>query len=339
MLPIPEFRGPLKDRLLCATTVVGAVVKASARRLRRGPTLPRWNWNIELGTAVIRDNLELAFQRKDPIRQRQLLDCMLVRSEDASCLRREKQDGFVGDVFFPKQPTDRTLLYLHGGGFAVYPKDSYVGLISLVCEATNAITYAVDYRLAPEYPFPAALEDVRAAYEWLLAKGTDPTKVIVAGDSAGGNLTIALLCDLRECGRPLPAVGVVLSPATEFDTERQSMTTNAPYDWITGEMALTWRDWYCREEERSHPLVSPIRANLRNLPPIYIQAGRAEILFDSICAFAVEAKRQGADVRFESWPDMNHVFQFFGSDAPQSMEALARVTEVVNAALQTAVIS
>jgi monoterpene epsilon-lactone hydrolase len=107
------------------------------------------------------------------------------------------------------------------------------------------------------------------------------------------------------------------------------MTANEPSDWITGAMALAWRDGYCLPEERSLPLISPIHANLRGLPPIYIQAGRAEILYDSIAAFAIEAKSQGAHVTFESWPCMNHVFQFFGHDAPQSSEALRRIGEVV----------
>jgi acetyl esterase/lipase len=94
-------------------------------------------------------------------------------------------------------------------------------------------------------------------------------------------------------------------------------------------MALTWRDWYCSPDERALPLVSPIHANLRGLPPIYIQAGRAEILYDSIVAFAIEAKSQGANVTLETWESMNHVFQFFGHDAPQSSEALRRIGEVI----------
>jgi monoterpene epsilon-lactone hydrolase len=310
-----------------------AVARATARRLRHGPTLPGWNWNVELGTAVMRENLNAAFRQGDAPEQREFLDSMVVQSAALQRVRRTTEEGFAGDVFIPEQPNERTLLYLHGGGFAVYPKDSYAGLISLMCLATNAVTYAADYRLAPEHPFPAALDDASAAYEWLLAKGTDPRQLIVAGDSAGGNLTLVLLCDLRDRRRPLPSLGIALSPATEFDTERPSMRTNEPYDWISAEIATTWRDWYCHEEERSHPLVSPIHADLRGLPPIYIQAGKSEILYDSMCAFATEAERQGAEVQFDAWDDMNHVFQFFGPDAPQSAEALRRISEVVSSTI------
>jgi monoterpene epsilon-lactone hydrolase len=339
MLPIPRFRGPLHSRLSCARAVARAVAKAAARRLRQGPTLPGWNWNVEFGTAAIRENLKAAFALETAEKQRALLDCMIMKSAASGRVRREERDGFVGEVYTPSQISDKTLLYLHGGGFAVYPKDSYAGLISLLCEATNAVTYAVDYRLAPENPFPAALEDVRAAYDWLLAQGFDPARLVIAGDSAGGNLTIALLCDLRDRGKPLPSLGIALSPATEFDIERPSLRANEDYDWISADMALTWRDWYCREDERSLPLVSPIHANLRGLPPIYIQAGEAEILYDSVRAFVAEAKRQGADVQFESWPDMNHVFQFFGKDAPQSAEALRKISEVVKSTMHERVTS
>ena len=332
MLPLPHFRGPFRYQRRCAAVFAASVIKATTRRLRHGPTRKSWNWTVELGTAVIRDQLAAAFRLREPEQQRALLDAMVLRGPFVrQVVREDVADGTVrGTWFLPKQASRRTLLYLHGGGFAFYPKESYANLIAMMSVTAKARTFAVDYRLAPEHPYPAALDDVRTAYLWLLEQGTDPKNVMVAGDSAGGNLTLVLFCDLRDRGLPLPALGIPLSPATEFDTIRPSMTAHQPYDWITGNMALTWRDWYCREEERAEPRISPIHANLTGLPPFYIQCGRAEILYDSIMAFEAEAKRQGAKVKVEAWDDMNHVFQFFGHEAPQSAAALHRIEEVIS---------
>ena len=341
MFPLPRFTGPLGYRLASARVMTSAIVHATARRTWRGPARPGWNWVVELGTAAVRANLQAAFRHKDVAEQRRFLDCMALKSPLLKTVQREVIDAaaFRGDVLRPPHATDRVLLYLHGGGFALYPKASYASMLALMCLTTKATTYALDYRLAPEHPFPAALDDCRVAYDWLLSSGVDPRQIIIAGDSAGGNLTIALLCELRDRGRPLPALGLAMSPATEFDAERPSMRINNPYDWISVDMALMWRDFYCRQEERSDPRISPVHANLRGLPPIYVQAGRSEILYDSICAFAVEAKRQGADIRFDSWDDMNHVFQMFGEDAPQSSQALRKISEMVASVMQEPVIS
>jgi monoterpene epsilon-lactone hydrolase len=331
MLPTPHFRGPAKYRLRCAEVVARSIAAATARRLRHGPRMPGWNWAVELGTAILRNQLHTAFTIPNVTEQRRYIDSLVLDSPAAKeVARKDVCDGSLrGTWHTPKNPSAATILYLHGGGFAFYPKASYANLIALVARVAKASTFAVDYRLTPEHRFPAQLDDVRAAYRWLLVNGTDPRRLVVAGDSAGGNLTLALLCDLRDRGLPLPSLGIALSPATEFDTIQPSMTANENSDWITGPMALTWRDWYCSADERVLPLVSPVHADLRGLPPIYIQAGRAEILYDSICAFVLAAKQQGADITFESWPDMNHVFHFFGNDAPQSAEALRRIGEVI----------
>jgi monoterpene epsilon-lactone hydrolase len=124
-------------------------------------------------------------------------------------------------------------------------------------------------------------------------------------------------------------LAVLLSPPTDFVTEYAGMERNAGFDWIDKEMAMRWAEWFCGSAQIHDPLISPLRADLRGLPPIYIQAGRCEILYDSICAFAVAAKQQGAEVVLESWEDMNHVFQMFGEGAEQSREALRRIGEVI----------
>jgi epsilon-lactone hydrolase len=331
MQVIPQFRGPFEYRARCSAMAAGTVLKTVAHRLRHGPRMPGWNWTVELGTAIIRNHLRTAFALHEVTEMRRYLDALVLAPQWKHRLVTKDiaEESFRGTWFLPPDPLPITLLYLHGGGFAFYPRDSYANFIALVALAANARTFALDYRLAPEYRFPAQLDDVRAGYLRLLDDGIPAQQIVVAGDSAGGQLTIALLCDLRDRRLPPPALGIALSPATEFDTIRPSMHGNKESDWISGEMALAWRDWFCAPEQRADPLVSPIHANLRGLPPIYIQAGRAEILYDSIASFAAEALRQGADVTLESWPGMNHVFQCFGYDAPQSAAALGRIGAVV----------
>jgi acetyl esterase/lipase len=295
--------------------------------------MPGWNWTVELGTAIIRTHLRTAFKISDVVEMRRYLDTLVLAPqwEHKLTTKEIREESFRGTWYLPTEPLPITLLYLHGGGFALYPRGSYANFIALIALATNASTFALDYRLAPENRFPAQLDDVRAAYLRLLDDGIPPQQIVVAGDSAGGQLTIALLCDLRDRRLPRPALGIALSPATEFDTMRPSMKENEHSDWITGEMALTWRDWFCSPEQRSHPLVSPMHADLHDLPPLYIQAGRAEILYDSIAAFVAEAEKQSAEISFETWPSMNHVFQCFGYDAPESAAAIGRIAAVVTA--------
>ena len=139
-------------------------------------------------------------------------------------------------------------------------------------------------------------------------------------------MTLALLLAIRESKVPLPALAVALSPPTDSQTDS---IANWEFDWIEKRMLDQWADWFCDAAERRNPLVSPLWADLAGLPPIYIQAGRAEILYDSILAFADRARKQGADVVLETWEDMNHDFQMFGLESPQSAEALRRIGQVI----------
>jgi acetyl esterase/lipase len=226
-------------------------------------------------------------------------------------------------------------LYLHGGGYSFYPK-AYANLIALITLAAQSRTLALDYRLSPEYRFPAQLEDAVGAYRWLLDNGTDPNELVIGGDSAGGNLALALLLSARDLKLPLPKLAFALSPPTdleaaiEFEGSSTSLVRNEAFDWIDRRMLFKWADWFCQPTQRRDPYVSPAYADLWGIPPIYIQAGRAEILHDSIAAFASRAKSQGADVVLDSWADMNHDFQMFGYQVPQSAEALRRLGEVIN---------
>ena len=330
---------PVRYRLRTAASAFRSVAKAALRRTIKGPRLPGWNWKVEILTEVLRTHLEQAFALHDVKETRRFLDSVVLTSPALSSVNITPvtNEAIHGRWFVIKRAAPAvTLLYLHGGGFSFEPK-GHTGFIAMITAAAQSRTLALDYRLSPEHCFPAQLEDALSGYRWLLDRGFDPSELVVGGDSAGGNLTIALLLAARDRGMPLPKLAFALSPPTNFEVPVEgggngtSLTGNEEFDWISRAMLLKWAEWYCHGADRRDPYISPVYGDLRSLPPIYIQAGGAEILYDSITAFADEAKRQGADVVLESWADMNHIFQVFGEQAPQSIEALQRLGEVIEA--------
>lgn len=327
-----RFAGRLEDRLRNSAALAQAVAEASARRLRRGPRRPGWNWFVELCTEVLRRQLVIAFRMRDVNAARAYLDSALISSPalaEATFIA-VTQPKFTGKWVTQKHSTPRlTALYLHGGGYSFYPR-AYDHFTAVIAQAAGTRTFALDYRLAPEHPFPAQLEDALNAYCWIL-QTVHPADLVIIGDSAGGNLALALLIKLRDSKMPLPSMAIVLSPATDFETEYASMVKNQEFDWIDTQMLVCWAEWFTDASQRTNSLVSPIRADLHGLPPMYIQAGRCEILYDSIKSFADHARQHGVDVTLDSWKDMNHVFQLFGMEAPQSTEALRRIGEVIRA--------
>ncbi len=310
-----------------------AAVHVSLRRAAKGPCLPGWNWYVEVVTYFLKRQLSLAFDMHNIVEARRFLDTVRIESPAVRqvTMAPVANGSLRGAWFMPNNAAPQTtLFYLHGGGYSFHPK-AYAEFVSEITLAAKTRTFALDYRLAPEHRFPAQRKDAIAAYNWLLAQGIDSEHLVVGGDSAGGNLTLSLLLAVRDARLPLPALAICLSPATEFmDARRASIWNNAPYDWVHPHMLFDWASWFCDTEQRSCADVSPINADLRGLPPMYIQAGRAEILYDSIEAFVAEAKRQGADVMFDSWESMTHVFQMFGYGVPQSVAALKRIGEVIN---------
>jgi epsilon-lactone hydrolase len=323
-----HFTGPLRYRLRGTIELSQSLLEVSTRRVLKGPRLPGWNWFVEFTTQILKRHTLAAFRMEDVNEARRYLDSVVITSPALSqvSITPVAEEKFTGSWYIGKEiEPGVTVLYFHGGGYSFYPQ-AYANFIALITLAAKSRTFALNYRLSPEYRFPAQLEDALNAYRWLLEKGVDPGSLIFAGDSAGGNLTLALLLAARESKLPLPALAVALSPPTEFE---MNPIGDGDFDWIDKRMLFQWADWFCDSAERRNPLVSPIWADLRGLPPIYMQAGRAEILFDSIQAFADRAHKQGADVVLETWKDMNHDFQMFGPDSPQSAEALQRIGEVI----------
>lgn len=324
-----HVRGQARYRLRVAAQLGQSVLEVSLRRLLKGPRRPSWNYFVEVGTQLLKQHVTAAFEMTDVKQARRFLDSVVINSPVSRMVNVTPVEHakFRGSWFTPRDAQSAvTVLYFHGGGYSFYPQ-AYSYFISLISLEAKSRTFALDYRLAPEHRFPAQLEDAMNAYLWLLESGSNPANLVLAGDSAGGNLTLALLLAARDAKWPLPALAIALSPPTAIPIEPIS---NLDLDWIDQRMLLQWADWFCDPSQRCDPLVSPLHADLHGLPPIYMQAGRTEILYDSIQAFADHGKNQGAEIALESWPDMNHVFQMFGYDAPQSAEALRRIGEVID---------
>jgi epsilon-lactone hydrolase len=227
--------------------------------------------------------------------------------------------------------SDRVIMYLHGGGYVMGSIDTHRELVARLSKAAQARGLALDYRLAPENLFPAAVDDSVAAYRWLLAQGYKPGRIVIAGDSAGGGLTVATLLALRDLGVPAPAAGVCISPWVDFEAAGESMTSRAAQDpLVSREMILNIAKMYVGENGNLRdPLAAPINAHLNNLPPLLIQAGDAETLLDDSTRLAARAKQADVDVTLQIWDEMPHVWHLAAPILPEGQEAIDKIGKFV----------
>ena len=225
----------------------------------------------------------------------------------------------------------RVILYLHGGGYVSGSPAVYRSLAANLSRAAQARVLVIDYRLAPEHPFPAAVEDSIDSYRWLLAAGIQPGRVAVAGDSAGGGLTAATLVAIRDAGLPLPAAGVLLSPMVDLEATGESMKTKAGEDPIVQRENIAIAKLYLNGKDPRTPLAAPLYADLAGLPPLLIQVGTSETLLDDSTRFAERATRAGVKVTLEEWDKMIHVWQLFAPMLDEGQQAVDRIGEFVRA--------
>jgi len=230
----------------------------------------------------------------------------------------------------PGAVEERVIYYLHGGGYVIGSIKTHREMMSRLSRAAGARVLIIDYRLAPENPFPAAVADSTVAYRWLLSAGVDPGRVVIAGESAGGGLTVATMVALRDAGVTLPVAGACLSPWVDMEGIGESMTTKAEIDpMVMKEGIIELAQLYLGDADPRTPLAAPIYADLTGLPPLLIQVGTSEVLFDDATRLAERAKSAGVDVLLEPWEDMIHMWHAFAAILPEGQQAIDRIGEFV----------
>ena len=233
-------------------------------------------------------------------------------------------------VSAPDADAGRAVLYLHGGGYVIGSIDTHRSLAARLSRASKARVLAIDYRLAPEHPHPAAVDDSVAAYRWMLTQGLKPARIAVAGDSAGGGLTVATLVAIRNAKLPLPGAGACLSPWVDLEGIGESMTTKAGVDPIVQKAGLLqMAAAYLAGKDPRTPLAAPLYADLSGLPPLLIQVGTAETLLDDASRLAERARKAGVTVSYEPWESMIHVWHLFAPMLDEGQQAIDRIGEFV----------
>ena len=305
-----------------------ALVTATIRRLLLGPTLPTWMWRTEWAVASARAVVETASRRRDDpflirfgMRITLPVPLDLLRQVD---LRRVHVGSVVADRYLPTNvfQANTTILYFHGGGYTFGNPGTHRQFIARLVHATRAGAVAPRYRLAPRHRFPAAVDDALEAYRSMIDAGIDPTRIVLAGDSAGGGLTMALLLRLRDEGVPMPAGAIVFSPYVDLEHGSYTIATNARTDYLPLTELSRPNDWYTEPDRLRDPQVSPVHGDLTGLPPLLVFAGGAEMLLGDSIRLSEIARRDGVDVELVIEPEMMHVWPAFADWEPASHRTL-----------------
>jgi monoterpene epsilon-lactone hydrolase len=268
------------------------------------------------------------------------LDERRARMEDIGTRFPAPQSASINPVKIAERPAEwvcdpdtddgRVMLYVHGGGYVQGSLASHRNLVFEIARSMKGKVLNLDYRLAPEHPFPAAVEDTVNAWAELLEIGIDPKKASFGGDSAGGGLVIAALVSARDQGLPMPSCACCISPWTDLVGSGRTMDTKALEDPMVNRAALEFfSDFYADKEDKSHPLISPLFANLAGLPPLLIQVGTAETLLDDSRRLATRARYAGVDVSYAEWEGMPHIWHIFAPLLEKSRKAIIELGEFV----------
>jgi epsilon-lactone hydrolase len=253
------------------------------------------------------------------------------RGQSGVNVKRVNADGIPAAWILPDNAQqDTVILHLHGGGYVIGGIDSHQMMCSVMAKRTGLNLLLPEYRLAPEFPFPAALEDVQKSYRWLLSQGYQPEKIIISGDSAGGGLAVSTVLALREANMPLPAALVCISPWADLTFKGQSHLAQIKSEvLLTTDKLLNWQRFYTAKEDPSNPLISPVYASFHDFPPLLIHVGSNEVLLDDARMLAQKAKDDGAKVTLKIWPEMWHVWHAVGELMPESRQAFDEIGQFI----------
>jgi epsilon-lactone hydrolase len=235
-------------------------------------------------------------------------------------------------VSAPGAASERVMLYLHGGGYQLGSCHAYRPLAATLSQVTGWRLLVLDYRLTPEHPYPAAVEDAAAAYRWLVATGIKPEHIMLAGDSAGGGLALAALVSLRDAGEALPAGAILLSAWTDLALSGDAWLVNEEKDFlVTRASLLEHRQAYLGERDPRTPLASPLYSDLHGLPPLLIQVGSDEVLLDDAIRVAERAQQAGVEVTLHIAEGMWHVWHATAAVRlfPEGKESFDQIADFV----------
>lgn len=324
-------RGPLGYVARSWASLIFVSVSTVLRRTWRGPLAPGWSLDFEIGNLFWRGQFNRAFAMPDIRQARLYFDSVMTwTDEEFKVVRSDPIQGLsIGEWVSPPKPhSEAVLLYLHGGGYTFY-SDISRRFADMLAALLGVRIFVPNYRLTPEHPHPAQLDDALAAYRDIIAEGVSPKNIVIIGDSAGGHLTLMTLIALRDAGLPQPSLAIGLCPWTDIGDRGHSLYGNDRYDLVQGYMAVRFGEWLMGATGHSRESLSPIHQSYSGLAPLYLQGGGREVLIDMIREFAQVVAKQGCDVTLDVWPEMTHNFQAHGLTRPESSEAIGRIQSAI----------
>ncbi|MBY3221110.1 alpha/beta hydrolase [Rhizobium laguerreae] len=330
ILPAGIRRAP--KRLKCLFPALAALMLLASTAVGRdiGPQSPASREQVEKLVGLWKDH----FTGADSLQQRRTAFRTLMETTPGPTriqVRQVDADGVDAELMWPARlhhPIgQRVILYIHGGGFSSGSIRTHSLLAGSLAKAASSDVFLIDYRLMPEYGYPAQINDALTAYRWLLDNGYRSENVIVAGDGAGGNIAIETVLRQMRAAKPLPAAVIALSPITDLAATGGSMTSNAESDPLVSKMSIeSLRKTYLGSRSPTDPQASPLYADMTGFPPLLLQVGAGEVLLDDTLRLADKARQAGVDVTTEVWPGMPHQWQLFPSlldDADRSSQNIA----------------
>lgn len=305
--------------------VRGILGVAALRRAQRGPLREGWSIETETLSRVLHHYARRSTRLPLSV-QRWAIGAMPPPGGSAK-ITKVSADGVPGAWIVPDgEDTGRVLYYLHGGGYSIGSIASHAPFIARLAKKMGARAFAIDYRLAPEHRFPAQRDDALTAWRWLLRQGTAPEQVLMAGESAGGGLTMSTLVALRDAGEPMPGAAAAISPWVDLTLSGASIDGNARYDFLSRSVLETYVRRLMGDDDPGLPAISSIFAPLQGLPPILIQVGEAEALLDDAITLSRRLKDANTPVTLHAYPDMIHAFPLM-AQLPEAKAALSELAD------------
>lgn len=308
-----------------AFRLLGCLLVVFVRRLRRGPARPTWTLAQETLVLAQRSGGAAAL-RISPQAARARFDSLVAPSAALREVTRTDVDvdGVPARWFQPRVGVaDSVVLYVHGGGYVFGTLDVYADLVSRLTLAHGGRTLAIQYRRAPEHTFPAAVEDAQNAYRWLLDQGVQASRIVIAGDSAGGALALTTLLAAREAGWPQPAGALLISPWLDLTCSQPSIDANASWDWGDRHYLRHWADLYLAGHDGRDPRASPFFCDPAGLAPLSVHVGSVELIADEVAAFVDRARAEGASVELRCWTDQVHGWALMAPAFPAGHDTVA----------------